>query len=199
MSRANHSLQAIIELIIEGNTKNLLNGHLKMAAVATCANSENNAVVIYTAENVISNAAAKKRVATLKAIRVPINEAAGSAENAIVRLKEELLDLVRQERMARLNRNTANFHEFGEAIKITIGKIKQEERNLVQARLDAEAANQAANVVEQQISVMNGKIEIAKGDLAVAVAKHMRLSRAKNILMARGGQEMTPSEEREFA
>lgn len=46
---------------------------------------------------------------------------------------------------------------------------------------------------------MNGKIEIAKGDLAVAVAKLQRLQRAKDILMARGGQEMSPREEREFA
>lgn len=46
---------------------------------------------------------------------------------------------------------------------------------------------------------MNGKIEIAKGDLAVSVAKLQRLQRAKDILMARGGQDMSPREEREFA
>jgi len=53
--------------------------------------------------------------------------------------------------------------------------------------------------LEDKVHVMNGKIEIAKGDLAVSAAKLQRLQRAKDILMARGGQEMSPREEREFA
>jgi AmiR/NasT family two-component response regulator len=39
-----------------------------------------------------------------------------------------------------------------------------------------------------------GRIQVAEGDLAVAVAKKQRLSRAKEILMMRSGIDMNRGE-----
>jgi len=43
-----------------------------------------------------------------------------------------------------------------------------------------------------------GKIKVAQADLAVAVAKKYRLSRAKEILMMRSGIAMNTGEESDF-
>jgi len=43
-----------------------------------------------------------------------------------------------------------------------------------------------------------GKIQVAQGDLSVAVAKKNRLSRAKEILMMRSGIQMNSSQEMDF-
>jgi len=46
---------------------------------------------------------------------------------------------------------------------------------------------------KQELSILMGKIQVAQGDLSVAVAKKDRLSRAKEILMMRSGLEMSSS------
>jgi len=97
---AQNDLHAVMDMILEDNTKNLINGYLKKVAVATCPINENAAaVVIYLAENVIGNTAAAQHIARLKLIRTPLN---AQAEERIVQLKQELLGLVAQERSARL-------------------------------------------------------------------------------------------------
>lgn len=97
---AQNDLHAVMDLILEDNTKNLINGYLKKAAIATCPLNETSAaVVIYLAENVIGNTQAAQHIARLKMIRTPLN---AQAEEKIVQLKQELLGLVAQERAARL-------------------------------------------------------------------------------------------------
>jgi len=71
---AQNDLHAVMDLILEDNTKNLINGYLKYSAVATCPlNETSNAVVIYLAENVIGNTQAAQHIAKLKMIRTPLN------------------------------------------------------------------------------------------------------------------------------
>lgn len=132
----------------------------------------------------------------MKSVRTPLN---AQAESAIKNLKEELLGLVRQEREARYNGDLVTLDALERAIRVTVQKIKREEKKLVQARVDAEEAKKVASLSREQIAVINGKIKIAEGELAVAVAKHARLTKAKDILMARGGEPMTPAEEKDFA
>lgn len=186
-----------MQLILEGNAKNLLNGYLKRAAVASCAGANGVPVfVIYLAENSLGNAFAAETIAALKAQKTPIN---AEAEAAIVTLKEDLLGLVRLERSARMIGDLAKLDALGRAIKVTVANIKLEEAKLVQARVDAEEDKRALQLVAEQVRVMNGKIKIAEGELSVAIAKHQRLTKAKDILMARGGEPMTPDEEKDFA
>lgn len=120
VTSANNDLQVVMQIILDGNTKNLLSKHLTKAAVATCPDNESNAVVVYVAENVTGNAAAHQKVQALRSIKVPINESAGKAEAAIVNLKEELLELVRRERMARLHKDAVAFSTLGKQIGATI-------------------------------------------------------------------------------
>lgn len=129
-----------MQILVDGNTFNLLGKHLTKAAVATCPGNEGNAVVVYLAENVLGNAAAHQKVGTLRNLKVPVNVSAGKAEAAIVQLKERLLDLVRGERFARLNKDAEAFETLGAQIASTIGQIKKEEKNLVQAGQDAAKA-----------------------------------------------------------
>lgn len=85
------------------------------------------------------------------------------------------------------------------AIRVTVQKIKLEEVKLVQARVDAENAKKAASLSAEKVAVIDGSIKIAEGELTVAIAKHARLTKAKDILMARGGEPMNPDEEKDFA
>ena len=63
-----------MDLILEDKTKNLINGYLKKAAVATCPLNESSAaVVIYLAENVLGNNEAAQHIAKLKLARTPLN------------------------------------------------------------------------------------------------------------------------------
>lgn len=120
VTSANNDLQVVLQILLDGNTRNLLSKHLTKAAVATCPDNESNVVVVYVAENVTGNAAAHQKVQALRNIKVPINESAGKAEAAIVNLKEELLDLVRRERMARLHKDQSVFENLGEQIAVNI-------------------------------------------------------------------------------
>jgi len=56
-----------------------------------------------------------------------------------------------------------------------------------------EEAKKAAMLNKQELSILMGKIQVAQGDLSVAVAKKNRLSRAKEILMMRSGLDMSSS------
>jgi len=56
-----------------------------------------------------------------------------------------------------------------------------------------EDAKKAAQLNKQELSILMGKIQVAQGDLSVAVSKKNRLSRAKEILMMRSGIEMNTS------
>jgi len=194
--RGTNGLDIVMKLILEGNAKNLANGSLREAAVASCGVNGANVYVIYAAENAKGNALAMESVRALKSVRTPIN---AQAESAIKNLKEELLGLVRQEREARYNGDLVTLDALERAIRVTVQKIKREERKLVQARVDAEEAKKVASLSREQVAVINGKIKIAEGELAVAIAKHARLTKAKDILMARGGEPMTPAEEKDFA
>lgn len=117
VSNAESALSAIMQLILEGNAKNLLNGYLKKAAVASCQAGGSNVVVIYLAENSLGNPFTAQTVAALKSKKTPIN---AEAEAAIVQLKEELLGLVRQERDARLVGDLEKLDALGRAIKVTV-------------------------------------------------------------------------------
>ena len=71
---AQNDLHAVMDLILEDKTKNLINGYLKKAAVATCPLNESSAaVVIYLAENVLGNNEAAQHIAKLKLARTPLN------------------------------------------------------------------------------------------------------------------------------
>ena len=65
--------------------------------------------------------------------------------------------------------------------------------------IDAENAKKAASLSAEKVAVIDGRIKIAEGELTVAIAKHARLTKAKDILMARGGEPMNPEEEKDFA
>jgi len=100
---AQNDLHAVMDLILEDKTKNLINGYLKKAAVASCPMNETSAaVVVYLAENVIGNMQAAQHINKLQMMRTPLN---AKAEERIVQLKQELLGLVGQERDARMERD----------------------------------------------------------------------------------------------
>lgn len=141
---AANDLHAVMDLILKGNTKNLLNGYLTKAAIATCPISETSAaVVIYLAENVMGNSNAAMELARMKQVRTPLN---AEAELRIVQLKQELLGLVAQERSARLVRDVIKERAMGDAIAMTVAKIKAQERRLVQAKISVDEGKRAAKL-----------------------------------------------------
>ena len=85
VANASSGLDVVMQLILGGNAKNLLNGYLKDAAVASCEKNGANVFVVYLAENSLGNAFAAQTIRALKSQKQPLN---AEAEAAIVVLKE---------------------------------------------------------------------------------------------------------------
>lgn len=114
-------------------------------------------------------------------------------------MKLDLLSLVRKERDARLSGNVLEQEAAAMQTRAVIVAIRAQQAKMRQNKIDAETAKVVAKKAAELKSIMNGRIIRAEVDLAESVNKLNRLSKAKDMLMARAGEAMTLGEEKDFA
>ena len=94
-----NGLTAVLNLLLDDQAENIVNGYYKEAGVASCVSAAGPTFVVYIAESAEPNAKAIDEIAKLSVVKAPTDE---SAENKLIELNATLKTLVQQENAARM-------------------------------------------------------------------------------------------------